>query len=113
ALCPAVRAGKGALSTQALVNPLYARDAIAALDTGLAPADIVARLIEADGGREVRQFHVIDAHGRSAAHTGADCIEWCGQRPGDGYSLAGNMLAGPRLLEDAARGYEAAPALPF
>ena len=113
ALCPAVRAGKGALSTQALINPLYARDGIAALDSGLAPAQIVARLTAADGGREVRQFHLIDALGRSAAHTGRQCIEWCGHRAGDGYSLAGNMLAGPRVLEETARAYEAARDLPF
>jgi len=113
ALCPAVRAGKGALSTQALINPLYARDGIAALDAGLSPAQIVARLIGADGGREVRQFHVIDAQGRSAAHTGKQCIDWCGHRAGHGYSLAGNMLAGPRVLEETARVYEASRELAF
>jgi uncharacterized Ntn-hydrolase superfamily protein len=113
ALCPAVRNGKGALSTQALINPLYARDAIAALEEGLAPAQIVQRLTEADAGRDVRQFHVIDSTGRSAAHTGRSCIEWCGHRAGAGFSLAGNMLAGPQVLEDTARAYEAASALPF
>jgi len=92
ALCPAVRNGKGALSTQALINPLYARDAIAALDEGLAPEEIVRRLTAADTGRDVRQFHVIDAAGHSAAHTGRSCIDWCGHRSGAGYSLAGNML---------------------
>src|SRR5258705_1773267 len=113
ALCPAVRNGKGALSTQALINPLYARDALAALDEGLAPEEIVRRLTQADAGREVRQFHVIDAAGRSAAHTGTNCIDWCGHRAGAGYSLAGNMLAGPRVLTDTARAFEASGALPF
>src|SRR5258706_1635032 len=113
ALCPAVRAGKGALSTQAVIMRLYARDGIAALDAGFAPAHIVASLTAADGGREVRQFHLIDALGRSAAHTGKQCIEWCGHRAGDGYSLAGNMLAGPRVLEETSRAYEAARDLPF
>jgi uncharacterized Ntn-hydrolase superfamily protein len=113
ALCPAVRNGKGALSTQALINPLYARDALAALDEGLAPEEIVLRLTQADAGRDVRQFHVIDAAGRSAAHTGTNCIDWCGHRAGAGYSLAGNMLAGPRVLEETARAYEAASGLPF
>jgi uncharacterized Ntn-hydrolase superfamily protein len=113
ALCPAVRAGKGALSTQALINPLYARDGIAELEAGVTPEQIVARLTQADSGRETRQFHVIDSAGRSAAHTGEACIEWCGHRAGDGYSMAGNMLAGPRVLEESARAYEAARALPF
>jgi uncharacterized Ntn-hydrolase superfamily protein len=113
ALCPAVRNGKGALSTQALINPLYARDAIAALDEGLAPAEIVQRLTAADAGRDVRQVHIVDATGRSAAHTGKNCIDWCGHRAGAGYSLAGNMLAGPQVLDETARAYEAASALPF
>ena len=113
ALCPAARSGKGALSTQALVNPLYARDGLAALDAGLAPAEIVRRLTEADAGREMRQLHVVDASGRSAAHTGNACIEWCGHLTRDGFSVAGNMLAGPGVIRETARAYEEAAALPF
>jgi uncharacterized Ntn-hydrolase superfamily protein len=113
ALCPAVRNGKGALSTQALVNPLYARDGLAALDAGLAPAEIVRRLTQADEGREMRQLHVVDSAGRAAAHTGKSCIEWCGHLERDGFSVAGNMLAGPQVIEETARAYEAAASLPF
>jgi uncharacterized Ntn-hydrolase superfamily protein len=113
ALCPAVRAGLGALSTQALMNPLYARDGLAALEAGLAPAQVVERLTAADEGREVRQFHVIDHAGRSARHTGASCIPWCGHLAGEAFSVAGNMLAGPRVLEETARAYRAGAALPF
>src|SRR5512141_2299417 len=103
ALCPAVRAGKGALSTQALINPLYARDGLAYLDAGLAPEEIVARLTRADAGADARQFHLVDRLGRTAAHTGHSCIEWCGDRAGPGYCVAGNMLAGPAVLEETAR----------
>src|SRR5258708_21904540 len=113
ALCPAVRAGKGALSTQALINPLYARDGLALLDAGAAAEDVVRRLTEADSGRAVRQFQVVDAAGRTAAHTGAHCIEWCGHRSGRGFSVAGNMLAGPQVVDETVRAYEAANALPF
>src|SRR5476651_707970 len=98
ALCPAVTNGKGALSTQALVNPLYARDGIAALEAGIAPAEIVRRLTAADDGREMRQLHLIDSSGRGAAHTGSSCIEWCGHHLGAGFSVAGNMLAGPQVV---------------
>lgn len=113
ALCPAVRSGKGALSTQALMNPLYARDGIAALEAGFAPAEIVKRLTGADVGREARQFHVVDSAGRVAAHTGAACIAWCGHLAGDAFSVAGNMLAGPQVVEATARAYEAGSALAF
>ena len=113
ALCPAVRAGRGAVSTQALVNPLYARDALALLDSDVEPAEIVRRLTAADPGRESRQLHVIDASGRKAAHTGSTCIAWCGHLGGDGYSIAGNMLAGSQVLEATAGAYEACANLTF
>jgi uncharacterized Ntn-hydrolase superfamily protein len=113
ALCPAAKSGKGALSTQALMNPLYARDGLAALDEGLAPAQVVARLTQADEGREVRQFHVVDSAGRNAAHTGKSCVDWCGHLSREGFSVAGNMLAGPQVIEETARAYEAAATLSF
>jgi len=113
ALCPAVRSRRGALSTQALVNPLYARAGLELLDEGLDPAAIVERLTAADPGRESRQLHVIDAQGRSARHTGRDCIAWCGHLAGDGYSMAGNMLAGPAVLDETERAYRDSARLPF
>ncbi len=113
ALCPAVRALTGALSTQALMNPLYARDGLACLDAGLSAQDVVARLTQADSGRESRQLHVVDAAGRTAAHTGSACIEWCGHLAGPGFSVAGNMLAGPRVIEETAAAYRSLPSLPF
>jgi uncharacterized Ntn-hydrolase superfamily protein len=113
ALCPAVRCGKGALSTQALVNPLYARDGMALFEQGAAAAAVIETLIAADAGRDWRQVHAVDASGRSAAHTGRSCIEWCGQLAGEGFSVAGNMLAGPRVLEETARAYREGSALAF
>src|SRR5512141_1810816 len=100
ALCPHVKSGVGALATQALVNPLYGPRGLDLLAGGACAADVVAALTGHDEGRDHRQLHVIDAQGRIAAHTGAACIDWCGQVSGDGYSVAGNMLAGPRVLGD-------------
>jgi len=113
ALCPHAASGIGALSTQALVNPLYAPAALEAMARNEDPADIIRMVTQGDVGREHRQLHMIDRAGRIAAHTGTACIDWCGQRSGAGYSLAGNMLAGPRVLDDTAAAYEANSALPF
>jgi uncharacterized Ntn-hydrolase superfamily protein len=113
ALCPAAKSSKGALSSQALMNPHYVRDGIAALDAGASASDIVSRLTSADPGRDLRQFHVVDAAGRVAAHTGSKCIEWCGQVAGDGFSVAGNMLAGSKVVELCARAYEDNASLSF
>ncbi len=113
ALCPHAHSGVGALSTQALVNPLYGVRGLALLAKGNAPADVVRTLTLADAGREHRQLHLIDAEGNVAAHTGVECIEWCGHIAGDGFSVAGNMLAGPQVIEDTAQFYDAARELPF
>ncbi|HEY7944566.1 MAG TPA: DUF1028 domain-containing protein [Casimicrobiaceae bacterium] len=113
ALCPHARSGVGALSTQALVNPGYGPRGLALLSQGLAAADTVALLVAGDEGREHRQLHLIDRSGRSAAHTGSACIDWCGQLTRDGFSVAGNMLAGPDVLDHTARAYEAGAGVPF
>ncbi|HET7363098.1 MAG TPA: DUF1028 domain-containing protein [Burkholderiales bacterium] len=107
ALCPRAQSGVGALSTQALVNPYYASQALALLRAGVAAPEVVKRLIAPDEGREQRQLHVIDVQGRIGQHTGAACVEWCGALAGDGYSVAGNMLANERVIHDTARAYEA------
>lgn len=113
ALCPAVRGGKGALSTQALMNPLYACAGLDALQQGAAAPDVVSGLVAGDAGRESRQLHVVDAQGRTAAHTGRDCIPWCGHLSGPSWSIAGNMLAGSAVLEETARVFELESARPF
>jgi uncharacterized Ntn-hydrolase superfamily protein len=110
---PYIAAGHGGVATQALVNPYYGIDGAKLLREGGAPADIVATLILADSGRESRQLHIMDAVGRIAAHTGRECVDWCGHLNGDGFSLAGNMLAGPGVLDDTAKAYAANAALPF
>jgi uncharacterized Ntn-hydrolase superfamily protein len=113
ALCPYALSGVGALSTQALVNPLYGLRALTRLAQGMAPTDVVRTLIYPDAGREHRQLHLIDAEGNIAAHTGVECIEWCGHVIGEGFSVAGNMLAGPQVVEDTAQFYDAGRELPF
>jgi uncharacterized Ntn-hydrolase superfamily protein len=110
---PYVAAGLGAIATQALVNPYYGIDGLKRLREGRAPRDIVAGLIAADAGRETRQLHVMDASGRIASHTGRECIDWCGHIEGNGFSIAGNMLAGAQVLDDTAKAYVANETLPF
>ena len=113
ALCPHVRSGVGAVATQALVNPLYAGPALDDMARQLDPAEIIARLTAADEGCDHRQLHMIDNHNKSAAYTGAACIDWCGHMAGAGFSVAGNMLAGPQVIAATAAAYEVNAALPF
>jgi uncharacterized Ntn-hydrolase superfamily protein len=105
ALCVHTRRDVGALATQALMNPLYGPAGIALLGEGNAADDVVATLVGADAGRAVRQLHVLPARGAPAAHTGASCVDWCGHQLFDDFSVAGNMLVGPQVLEASAQAY--------
>ena len=55
----------------------------------------------------------MDSQGHIAAHTGKACIGWCGHLAGDNISVAGNMLAGARVIEDTAAAYERNAKLSF
>ncbi|HJS37393.1 MAG TPA: DUF1028 domain-containing protein [Burkholderiales bacterium] len=107
ALCPHVRGGVGAFSTQALLNPLYGERGLRYLGEGRDAAAAIALLVADDAGRDHRQVHAVDVAGRAAAHTGSACVPWCGWRSGEGVSVAGNMLAGPQVLEAMLRTFDA------
>lgn len=113
AVCPWVMSGVGAVSTQALVNPYLGSKGLKLLAEGISAADTLQALLATDEGRALRQIHMIDSRGRTAAHTGSDCLNWAGNRAGEGVSVAGNILAGPRVVEDTLAAYQANPKLPF
>jgi uncharacterized Ntn-hydrolase superfamily protein len=110
---PHIAAGIGGVATQAFVNPYYGIDGVKMLREGKAPQDIVSALTAADSGCETRQLHIMDAKNRIAAFTGKECVDWCGSLAGDGFSLAGNMLAGAQVLDQTAKAYVANENLPF
>lgn len=113
ALCPHADGGIGALATQALINPTYGPRGLRLLREGLTARQALEVLTASDDGREVRQLHLQDARGGIAAFTGRDCVPWCGHRVREGFSVAGNMLAGPQVVEDTVAAYEAGAGLPF
>jgi uncharacterized Ntn-hydrolase superfamily protein len=103
----------GAIATQAFVNPLYGIDGLRLLQEGRSAVEIVATLTAADEGRGQRQLHVIDRDGKTASHTGQACIDWAGAVDGPQVSVAGNMLAGPAVVEDTLKAYIAGSGLDF
>jgi uncharacterized Ntn-hydrolase superfamily protein len=110
---PHIAAGVGAIATQALVNPYYGIDGLKLLRDGHSPRDVVEQLTAADQGRESRQLHMMDGQDRIAAHTGRECVDWCGHVEGAGFSIAGNMLTGKAVLDDTASAYAANIGLPM
>src|ERR1044072_7898656 len=106
AICPHGEGGVGALSTQALPNPLWGYRGMRLLREGLPAQTVLDHVVKPDPGGELRQFHVHDANGGVAVHTGARCIEWCGHVVRPGISVAGNMLAGPDVVAATAHTFE-------
>ncbi len=50
---------------------------------------------------------MLDAAGRIAAHTGNDCVGWCGSVRGVDVSVAGNMLAGADVVARTLEAFQA------
>jgi uncharacterized Ntn-hydrolase superfamily protein len=107
ALTVHTRRGVGALATQALMNPLYGPQGLALLEAGRTPEQVIEMLTGVDAGRDQRQLHVLAAQSRPAAWTGAACIAWCGHRQEPDFSVAGNMLAGPGVLDATVEAFQA------
>jgi len=105
--------GRVAVASQAFVNPMWGVEGQAALAAGASAEETIAALAARDGFRGQRQAHMIDLAGRSAAHTGENCVDWAGHRIADGVSVAGNMLVGPAVVEDTLAAYLDNLAMPF
>jgi uncharacterized Ntn-hydrolase superfamily protein len=110
---PHIEPKKGAVCTQALMNPLYGPHGLRLIREGVAAADMVRILTTPDAGREHRQVHVMGADGKFAAHTGAECVPWCGHWIGEDMSVAGNMLAGPQVVSETVRFFRENVSMPL
>ncbi|MFD2237405.1 DUF1028 domain-containing protein [Aureimonas populi] len=96
----------GAFATQALVNPYLGIDGCKLLSLSVSAQSTVETVLEDDEQREERQVAAVDKEGRSAAFTGRNCIPFAGSLQGPNYSVQGNRLAGPQVLEAMARAFE-------
>jgi uncharacterized Ntn-hydrolase superfamily protein len=118
AAVPYAKAGVGAVATQASANRTYGPKAIALLEQGLSPAEVVKRITDEDPGRDTRQVGVIDNKGRSAVYTGKRVIDrnsdpndlvhlggYAGHVTGENFSVQGNTLASRAVVEAMADAY--------
>jgi uncharacterized Ntn-hydrolase superfamily protein len=104
---PWVRAGVGAVATQANTRTEYGTELLDALERGEGAGDALQRLLAADSGAPSRQVGVIARDGRSAQHTGTRTSSWAGHRAGPNYVTQGNLLVGPQVTDAVARAFEA------
>ncbi len=98
AIVPWARAGVGAVATQSLANVSYGRNGLTMLETGFSPQQVIEYLGVIDEEREMRQWGIVDARGRSATFTGSGCFEWAGGRAGENYAAQGNLLVGEETV---------------
>jgi uncharacterized Ntn-hydrolase superfamily protein len=110
---PFIATGVGAVASQAFVNPFYGLRGLELLKAGASASEVIGIVTASDEGRGDRQVHVMDMKGRFAAHTGDTCVPWAGHLIRDHFSVAGNMLAGPQVIEETARVFAAEASLPF
>jgi uncharacterized Ntn-hydrolase superfamily protein len=119
AAVPFAKPGVGAVATQASANRQYGPKAIALLEQGLSPEEVVARITADDPGRDTRQVAVIDTTGRSAVYTGKRVIDrnsdprdlvhlggYAGHVTGVNFSVQGNTLASAAVVEAMAAAYQ-------
>src|SRR3954462_14741288 len=112
-IVPWAEPGVGAIATQALANPRYGPQGLALLREGLAAADVVARLTEADDGRDDRQLGIVDASGNGATYTGSGCLEWAGGLAGPGFAAQGNILVADETVAALATTFTATDGRPL
>lgn len=110
-ICPFLRAGVGAVSTQSWVNPYLGIDGVTLLSKGMSAEAALDKLITEDPGRDVRQVGLVDRDGRSAAWSGKDCTPWFGHTTGPDYAVQGNMLIGEPTIKTMAQAFERGAAL--
>jgi uncharacterized Ntn-hydrolase superfamily protein len=108
AVVPWLRAGVGAVATQAHANVAYGPDGLAMIEGGLTAQEALDRLVAADAERDLRQAGIVDSHGNAATWTGPGCSDWAGGRTGDGFCCQGNILTGPDVVDAMADAYSTA-----
>lgn len=108
--CDGLIAQIGATLSQASVRQVNNGIGVSMLEQGFSATHVVDTLVRNDEFPSYRQIAVIDRHGNSAAHTGADARDWKGHRVGDGMVAMGNVLLGPQVVDAMAEGFCAQPA---
>ena len=96
---PFVKAGVGAIATQALTDPRLGAAGLVMLAEGLTAAEVLARLTESDPHIEYRQLGIVDAQGRTGARTGNENSNWKGHHLGDQFVAMGNRLTSSDTVE--------------
>ncbi len=104
---PAIRVGKGAGVTQALINNSASNKIIifAELEKGTPPAQILQMIQASDPNVQTRQIGIADMTGAAVTFTGTSTSQWAGGVTGQvgsiTYAIQGNILTGAPVVQMA------------
>jgi uncharacterized Ntn-hydrolase superfamily protein len=110
AVVPWAEADVGVIATQANVNVGYGPRGIELLRQGLSAKEVLKKLQDEDTfpGKDGRQVAIIDRNGEMAVYTGPTANFWAGDKQGKNYSVQGNILTGPEVVDAMASAFEKA-----
>jgi uncharacterized Ntn-hydrolase superfamily protein len=96
--------GRGAINTQSFYNAQNQANASARLAAGDTPQQVVEWLFanDAEGNSSTRQYGVAalqNGQPMAAGFTGFNCYDFKDHRVGPNYSIQGNILLGPEILD--------------
>ncbi len=92
---PWVRAGIGAVATQAMSEAAYGPRCLDAMAGGATAGEALVTAQAADRMVALRQVGVVSADGSVAVATGEGCIAHAGDIVGDGFVVQANMMSTP------------------
>ncbi|MGQ9543635.1 MAG: DUF1028 domain-containing protein [Candidatus Bathyarchaeia archaeon] len=96
----------GASAIQGLTKAAFGRRCLELLKDGLPAQVVLDSILQDDVLKDHRQIILVDRSGCTAAYTGQLTHGWSGHIVGDGYAVAGNMLASPEVVDSMRAAYE-------
>jgi uncharacterized Ntn-hydrolase superfamily protein len=100
------RPGVGAVATQSVAEVAHGPNTLDHMSDGLDAHAAMETVLGADELARYRQLGVIDAAGRVAAHTGADCIPHACHVVGEAFACQANMMAETGVPQAMAQAYQ-------
>jgi len=110
-ICPFIKSGVGAVSTQSWVNPYLALEALRLIEAGRAAQQALDVVLADDEAKDLRQIGVVDHRGESGAWSGKQCTAWFGHVTAENFAIQGNMLTGADVIESMADAMRASESL--
>jgi uncharacterized Ntn-hydrolase superfamily protein len=110
-----VHPGVGVIHTQALYIVQNQDTARRLMNMGYSPQQIIDYITTHDyqGNPTFRQYGVVDmvSGGRFASYTGVNCTDWKGHLNALTYSIQGNILLGPQIIDSMKARYLNTPGM--